>query len=90
MTSAVASVLSTSIAGEKAEVIADGLHIGVAVGGVALAEARDVLLGAVECLRLPHADDLLLQLGRHIADRLARRAERLARPPREERSSTAA
>ena len=56
----------------------DGANVGVTVGRVDLLELLDVLIGAVEGLHLAHGRDALLQLGIHVADLLAARAECLA------------
>jgi hypothetical protein len=60
-----------------------GLDVGGSVGSVALPEALDVRLGAVEGLSLADADDLLLQPGRHVTDGLARCPEGPPCPARE-------
>src|SRR5215217_6036128 len=52
-----------------------GLHIGIAICGVAPPEAGEILLGPVEGLRLAHPDDVLLYPRRHVSNRLARQAE---------------
>src|SRR5215218_9672954 len=62
-----------------------GLHVGVAVCGVTLPEAGDVLLGPVESLRLAHPDDILLHPRSHVPDRLARQAEGASRAAGEKR-----
>jgi len=59
------------------------LDVGVAVGGVGLAEALDVLVLAGEGLRLAHPGDVLLQVGVHPADLAPGLAECLARLVRE-------
>ena len=63
MTSAVARVRDVDRRGEGRG-DGRGLDVGVAVGRVARAELGDVLLGAVERLRLAHAGDLFLQARR--------------------------
>ena len=59
------------------------MDVGVAVGGVGLAEVLDVGVLAAEGLHLAHAGDALLQVGVDVADRHARAAEGLARLARE-------
>lgn len=75
MTSAIDSVDRMSIAGEKAEVMPTAATLASRLAALRPAEALDVLLGAVERLRLAHADDLLLQIGGDGADGLARLAK---------------
>ena len=67
--------------GAKAAVIADGLRRSRrGWRRLRSRKRRDVRLGAVERLRLADASDLLLQLGGHVAGRLARGAEGAAAP----------
>ncbi len=68
--------------GEKAEVMATACTLALRLAALRCAEPRDVRLGAVERLRLAHADDLLLHTRRsrrrpsRASARKARRARR--------------